>query len=355
MKLCLLAICTALSLSVSPSLADTISVGSYNVEHWNDNFAGFHLSAATRRAASQPNAAKPDEKMNDMIQEERWQNDEDHWEVARVILDANFNPDILVIQEGAGQKDLEYFNKRWLNDAYATVVQFPSNSDRSQHLNMLLKPGFKIVEQRDAYRNEQDSVPNERGGKLFARGPVFALIETPTGYKFWVGVTHQKSKSGNNLDVTKWRNRESVRTHEIMKEIAREGSDDVILLGDMNDDLGMDKFESDPASGGDALANLVGPKEDNFILVTQPLVDAGAISFGGYWHPDYRSLIDHAVATPGLKDQIVDVKIIQSDIATVASDHYPLLVKVRAETPASTQKLPATAPQLPVPTSDERE
>ncbi len=355
MKLRLFAAVGALLLISSSSIADTISVGTYNIEHWNDNFAGFHLGAATRRAASQPGAAQSDEKMNDMIAEERRQNDEDHWEVARVILDPNFNPDILVIQEGAGQKDLEYFNKRWLNDAYATVVQFQSNTDRYQHLGMLLKPGFTIVEKRDTYRDDKDTVPNPRGNKLFARGPAFALIETPTGYRFWVGVTHQKSKSGNNLEVTQWRNRESVRTHEIMKELAKEGPDDVILLGDMNDEVGTDKFESEPGSGGDAMANLVGPKEDNFILVTQPLVDAGAISFGGYWRPEYRSLIDHAIATPGMKGQVVEVKVIQSDIATVASDHYPVLVKLRAEVPASTQKLPAAAPPLPVPTTDDRQ
>ena len=188
------------------------------------------------------------------------------------------------------------------------------------------------------------------------RGPVFVQIETPTGYRLWVGLTHQKSKFGNNLEVTQWRNRESIRTHEIMRELQKEGPKDVILLGDMNDEVGMDKFEKDPASGGDSIANLVGPKQDGFFLVTQPLVNSGEQSFGGYWRTEYRSLIDHAVASASMKPKIADVRIFKSDIASVASDHYPLLVKVRADAPDSDKKGPPPPPQVPVPAgTDDRQ
>lgn len=355
MKLRLLATALATLTTLSLIHADTISIGTYNIENWNENFAAYHIGAATRRATTEPNAPPSDERLLEMLEDERRQNDEDHWEVARVILDPNFNPDILLVQEGAGQKDLEYFNKRWLNDAYSTVIQFPSNSDRHQYLNMLLKPGFSVIEMRDKYYMERDSVPKEQGNRLFARGPAFVLIETPTGYRFWVGVTHQKSKGGNSLEVTQWRNREAKRTHEIMQELAEQGPDDVLLVGDMNDQIGLDEFEQQPQSGGDTIANLLGPKEDKFVLVTQPLIDSGGISFGGYWRPEFRALIDHAIATPGLADQIVEVKVIESDLASVASDHFPVLVKLRAEMPKSLGTLPSTAPQVPVPASEERE
>ena len=44
-----------------------------------------------------------------------------------------------------------------------------------------------------------------------------------------------------------------------------------MLLGDMNDSLGMDEYE--PEGGGDAIMNLVGPPADGLILLTKPLAD----------------------------------------------------------------------------------
>lgn len=305
--------------------AEDIKVASYNVALWNERFQGHHMQVATRQSKEPVN-----EKMSEMITEEQAQNNEDNWEVSQVILDKSFDPDVLVIEEGCNQSDLSYFNKRWLNGAYETVVQFPSNTDREQHLDMLLKPGFKILQRRDKYRDEPDPVGNERGGKLFARGPVFCLIQSPGGYKFWVGVTHQKSKRDNNVANTQWRNRESKRTHEIMKELEKEGPNDVMLLGDMNDEYGIQEFEAE--GGGDTIANLVGPANDGFVLVTKKLHDAKEFSFGGYWQTRYRTLIDHVVTTGGMKDQVLDVKVVKTPpLAPVASDHYPVMVTIKAD------------------------
>jgi hypothetical protein len=197
---------------------EDIKVATYNIEQWATNFEGHRMQLATRKS-SEPAS----EQMSEIITTERLQNDEDNWEIAQVILDKSFDPDVLVVEEGCGQSDLSFFNKRWLNNAYETVVQFPSNTDRDQHLCMLLKPGFKVIERRDKFHLEKDSVKNERGDLLFARGPAFALVQTPGGYRLWVGVTHQKSKSDNSVKVTEWRNREAKRTHEIMKELERTG------------------------------------------------------------------------------------------------------------------------------------
>lgn len=307
-----------------PAAAEEIKIATYNVERWATNFEGHRMQVATRKSKE-----SIDERMSQMIQEERYQNDEDNWEVAQVILDESFNPDVLVVQEGPIQGDLSFFNKRWLNNAYGTVVQFPSNTDREQHLCILLKPGFKILQRRDQYREEKDTVSNERGGRLFARGPVFCLIQSPSGYRFWVGTTHQKSKYDNDVPSTQWRNRESKRTHEIMKELEISGPNDVILLGDMNDELGLQEFEDQ--AGGDTIANLVGPEQDGFVLVTKRLQDAKEFSFGGYWRTNHRTLIDHVVVTKGRKDQISDVKVVKIPLTQVASDHYPVMVTIRSE------------------------
>jgi endonuclease/exonuclease/phosphatase family metal-dependent hydrolase len=339
--------------ATAPSASNVITVATYNIEHFQNRFLAHELGKKmTREQKADPNVAL-------LLEQLRFANDEDNWEISQVITDSAVNPDVLVIQEGCTQDNLEYFNKRWLRGAYETVIQFPSNTgDRNQHLNMLLKPGFKVLKRMDQYHQENDTVQNGRGEKLFARGPAFALVQSPSGYKFWVGVTHQKSKRNDfdaekvaelrksmsgqpkavidekidaekkaaALSATQWRNREAARTHAIMKELAAGGeSDDVVLLGDMNDELGKDEVEQ--AAGADAIELLVGPKQDGFVLVTQPLAERKEISFGGYSRPDNRSFIDHVVATPAMAEQFTGVRVYRAGVARVASDHYPVVVK----------------------------
>jgi endonuclease/exonuclease/phosphatase family metal-dependent hydrolase len=312
--------------------AETVTVATYNIEHFEERFEAYRLSKLDE--------AKSSELIKQLVEAERRQNEEDQWEVSQVISDPGFDPDILVIEEGCSQSNLRYFNKRWLNESYQTVIVFPTNTDRNQNLGIMLKPGFKILARKDRYHEEKDSIGNERGALLFARGPAFCLIETPSGYRFWVGVTHQKSKSDDSVEVTAWRNREAKRTHEIMRELQKDGPEDVMLLGDMNDEIGLDKFEQDPASGGDSIANLVGPAEDQFILVTEPLAKSGEISFGGYWRPTHLSFIDHVITTLSMKDQIEKIGVFKGSLAASASDHYPVFVKVRSDPPAGKSPKP---------------
>lgn len=347
-----------LTVTPVPAGAEEIVVATYNVEHFESHFEGHRLRKLAGRAAPGPAAdgtrpdapgraptredaersaagGEPEPKsaqeldLKQLIDDLKHQNDEDNWEVAEVITDNRFSPDVLVIEEGCSQENLEYFNDRWLRKAYGTVITFPTNTTRGQHLCMLLKPGFRVIERKDQYYLEKDPDGNDRADRLFARGPAFALVETPGGYRFWAGVTHQKSKSGNNLDVTRRRLGEAARTHQIMQEPRKRGPADVILLGDMNDELGLDGFEQQ--AGADAVATLVGPPADGFALATRPLVDAKENSFGGYWNPKFRSLIDHVVVTPEMKDRIADVKVFRLNVARVASDHFPVYVRVRCD------------------------
>jgi hypothetical protein len=319
----------------SAARAETITVATYNIENFKEHFLA-------RRVAEEKvvNKIKDEEvrkTVADMLAELRNANDEDNWETAQVILDPKFSPDILVFEEGCDQADLDEFNKKWLGGAYETAIVFPGNSGRGQTVGLLAKPGFKVVDRKDQYYLEPDSVKNERGDRLFARGPAFALIQTPSGYRFWVGVTHQKSKSGNNVEVTQWRNREAKRTHAIIKEIERQGPSDVMLLGDMNDELGVQQYEQE--GGGDTIANLVGPPEDGLELVTRKLAESGVNSYNGYWRTDFRSFIDHVIVTKSMKDQIEDVNVFHDEFTPVSSDHAPVYVKIHSD-PAPTT-LPA--------------
>lgn len=310
------------------SSAESVTIATYNVEHFHEHFLG-HRMATTKPALPD---SLPVRQLVDALKKA---NDEENWEVAQVILDPKFSPDVLVIQEGCRQEDLEFFNKRWLNNAYKTLLTFNTNTDRDQHLNMMLKPGYQVVQRKDQYYREPDSVPNPRGDRLFARGPAFVLVETPSGYRFWVGTTHQKSKSGNSKQVTEWRNREAKRTHQILRELENSGTSDVLLLGDMNDEPGIQEFEME--GGGDVIANLVGPDTDGFILATRPLVDGGQVSFGGYWNTRFRAFIDHIVISKEMKNQVDDVRVVNDGLARVASDHFPVMIRIRADEGPSTR------------------
>ena len=275
---------------------------------------------------------------DDIMYALRKANDEDKWEVAQTILDPKFNPDILVIEEGCELDDLKYFNREWLNNAYDTVIVFATNTDRHQTLCLLMKKGYQVLDRKDKYYLEPDPVGNSRGGRLFARGPAFVKVRTPSGYVLWVGVTHMKSKNTGGeggdpkqaaIDATKWRNREAARTQQIIKELEAAGPKDVILLGDMNDAIGLD--EAERSGGGDAIMNLVGPDKDGLLLVTKPLADQKVNSFGGYWRDRYRELIDHVIVTQSMKNQIEDVKVFKDGVARVASDHFPVMVKVKSD------------------------
>src|SRR5215207_3939091 len=86
--------------------AETFTVATYNIEHFESQFEAFRLSKTPEATGS--------ELVKQLLEEEKRQNEEDQWEVAQVILDKDFSPDVLVIEEGCSQSNLRYFNKRWL-------------------------------------------------------------------------------------------------------------------------------------------------------------------------------------------------------------------------------------------------
>jgi hypothetical protein len=361
------------ALAIAPAVrGEEFTVASYNIENFHANFSGHRMTIAARKEPLSDNKARI--ARDELIREEVARNEEDQWEIAETITDPAFDPDIMLIQEGPLQGDLEYFNRRWLKGKYETVIQLPTNvnPDRPQTLCVMMKPGFTIVDRKDQYHKEEDTVPNDRGNRLFARGPSFLKVRTPGGYEFWVGNTHQKSKgvrlppkaatgpaaveAGDDAapdetaadatppakdetqsqvrtrmerEAAEWRFRESARTHQIIKELEALGPADVMLVGDMNDDVGMDKNEK--LLGSDGIAVLIGPPEAGLTLVTQKLEDANEFSYGGYWKPRYRSLIDHVIVTAAMKDQIADVSIFRGSLARVASDHYPVVVRVKSD------------------------
>ena len=315
---------------ISAVHAEDIKIATYNVEHWNDRFNARDVRATLKKLGDT-------EELKALGDNNAHANDKSNWAVAQVI--RAMDPDVMVFEEGCNQEDLNYFGHRWLEDAYATMKVFPTNTGaRAQNIGLIAKPGFKVIKTMDQYYLEKDTVQKtfatgERNGeagsenRLFARGPAFVLLESPDGKQFWVGVNHEKSKSGNTLDVTKWRNREATRVHQIIKELEATGPADVVFGGDLNDELGMQEFEQE--AGGDSIALIQGPPEDGVVLATRKLAEANAISFGGYWNTRYRSMIDHFFVTKSLADKVADVKIFKDGLAPIASDHYPVVMTLR--------------------------
>lgn len=303
--------------------SDTFRVATWNIENWRDHFE------AWRRRDEQP----ADEAAHNALRQEEFQNGEDNWEIAQVFLDPAFAPDILVFQEGCAQAELEEFNNTWLGGMYKTVLVFPSNDERGQNIGIMLRPGFKLVAREDQFHKQPDPEDlNPRSEYLFARGPAFALVETPSGARLWVGTNHQKSKGGgNDVPTTRWRNAEALATHKIMNHLVARGPADLVFLGDMNDQLGIQAYELE--GGGDVIANLVGPPPEGLVLATRELAAQGQASYIGYWRTDFRTLVDHVVLSRPLAEQASEVHVFDTPWARVASDHLPVYVDLHLKAP----------------------
>jgi endonuclease/exonuclease/phosphatase family metal-dependent hydrolase len=300
-----------------PTGKNAIRLMTYNVENWNHTFLPRAVLATTRPGL-------PDDVV-EVLKNADKKKDEELWEVARTVIDVQ--PDIWVMQEGCKAADLNYFNTQFLGGYFETVHVFATNTERDQNTGILIRPGFKVLEFREDYHNEPDKDHvNPLFDKLFARGPGFALIQAPDGTKFWVGTNHEKSKSGNSVEVTKWRNAEGRRVNEIINELSDKGPKQVFFLGDMNDELGYQEYEQE--AGGSGTDLIAGKGKGELTVLTKKLAESGAISFGGYRRSQYRSFIDHAFATPEAAKWVTNVSVFRGDLADVASDHYPVYVDV---------------------------
>lgn len=306
--------------SSQASSSERVKVATYNIEHFNKMFDQQMLPERSRERT------------------ELFRDEEDIYEVARTIGLDRFDADIIAIQECCSEEMLRYFNQRWLDGRYAFVKVFRGNVP-GQWLGMLAKPGFEALEIKEYYKTPDtvtdDSVMRIKRGAgldkenlLFSRGPAFVRFQTPSGNEIWVGCTHVKSKYGNSRAVTAWRIREMEATRRICFELAaRTGVENVAVLGDFNDDFGMDNYERQLSA--DAVAQMVEPENGKkLICLTKPVYDAdpNLASYHCMIKPArYRSSIDHVFVTAELAKHARDTYLIQDPIAEVASDHLPVI------------------------------
>lgn len=306
------------ALIAKPAGPNAYRIATMNVEWWSNIFLPRKVLATTRPGL--------DDGIVRVLKNAEGQADEENWEIARSIL--AMQPDIVVFQEGCAQDDLNYFNTQFLDGYFETLHVFKSNNERGQSTGIMLRPGLKVLEWREEYYNDPDTNDvNPLDDKLFARGPGFALVQAANGKRFWVGTNHTKSKSGNSVAVTKWRNAEAVRTNQIIAELKQTGPKEVFFLGDMNDELGMQEFEQQ--AGGSAADLTAGKGPNALTILTKPLADEGGLSYHGSRSRRFLSFIDHAYATPEAAKWVTKVDIFSSDLADVTSDHYPVYFDIK--------------------------
>jgi hypothetical protein len=318
--------------SADPSNAEgeSIRIATYNVENWRWSFEAFKLS---RRVKDNPDW--PPEFI-ELIDRSRREDDEENWEVARVILDPSMRPDVLLIQESCSQSDLNYFNTQFLDGFFEYIHVFKTNTGRNQHLAVMARRGLRVVEVREDYHQTPDEPDvNTNSDRLFARGPGFVLFETPGGRRIWVGTNHQKSRGFNReagetgVTSAKWRGAESDETHRIIQSLRRAGPAEVVFAADVHDELGVQEFESE--AGGSALERLAGSGPDALVVATRSLAESGQITFHGQRSSRYKSFIDHVLLTPEAARWMTDIRVVTGPMADVASDHYPVVVDLKLE------------------------
>ena len=293
-----------LSLLTVNLYGEQVKVGTYNVEHFMRMFDQQQMPERSR----------------DMT--EFYRDDEDQYEVARVINLPQYDPDIICIQECCNQEMLEEFNKEQLGGKYSFVKVFNGNSD-SQMLAMMAKKGFEPVK-IDEYYQMKDKDYRDGTNDLFGRGPAFVKFKTPKGNYLWVGTTHVKSKYNDSANIVRWRSRQVTTLRSICEDYIKSGGDYVIIQGDFNDGFGMDSNEN--KAGMDAVAQLL-LGERKMHCVTKKLQDDGLNSYHcKIKPPKYRSFLDHVFVSEELVNKVINVKMIDDPIAEVASDHLPVVV-----------------------------
>lgn len=301
-----------------------VRIATYNIEHFMRMFDQQLMPARSRDRG------------------ELFRDEEDLYEVAATIKLPHFDADIIGIQEGCTQEMLEHFNKEWLGGRYAFVRIFAGNTP-GQTIGMLAKPGFEVLAVREDYHKRRDPVRDrsilrdkafyglDEDNGLFCRGPAFVQFKTPTGQTLWVGVTHVKSKYGNNEAVTKWRIREMQMNRKIVGELLEDDPDGyLVMMGDFNDPFGMDRYEK--AVGTDAVAVMLAGEGREKLLSPSAELARRKPDLATYHckikPPKYRSFIDHVFCSPALAERVTATSVIDDPIAVVASDHLPVMITV---------------------------
>lgn len=151
----------------------------------------------------------------------------------RVIRDVD--ADILAVVEAENRIALKQFSDFMLakvdGTPYPNIMLIDVNDDRGIDVGIMTKEGYSIGWMRSHINDKSDN--NEF---IFSRDCPEYNITTPTGESIWILPNHFKSKFGGNDPRSQAkRTEQSLRVASIYKQLLKDGHQNIVVLGDLND------------------------------------------------------------------------------------------------------------------------
>lgn len=222
---------------------------------------------------------------------------------ARVI--GEVNADVLAVVEAEDRPALMRFNENVLKPVfgrragawrYRHLMLLDGNDERGIDVGLMTKEGFAI----DRLRSHVDD-ESSGGTQIFSRDCAEYEVETPDGGSVLMMVNHFKSKGyGSQASSNAKRKRQAERVAEIYEERRKEGTDRIVIAGDLNDTpdskplaplvQATDLKDAGAHKGfdwGDSNGTYAGSKDQiDYLLLSPALfkaVEAGGVNRRGIW------------------------------------------------------------------------
>jgi exonuclease III len=252
------------------------------------------------------------------------------------------HPDIAVLEEVKGRRQLEGFVDNELRGAY-DVFLIPGNDPYGNQIAFLVRKGLPFVIEQRSYRDERWADPHSGNGRerLFSRDLPALIVRSPANKEplFVLLGAHYKSKRDRQGDPQSqdMRRTQVQRTVEIIERLKEEFGEQtrILLAGDLNGEFNQDgEFASLRKRSGFA---------DSFDKLSHPLSADERVTH--VYHPQHdvaiKGQIDAVLVSPSLSDYVLDAFVYRyrdADGRTLPlpetyeqtqrnpSDHFPVVV-----------------------------
>jgi endonuclease/exonuclease/phosphatase family metal-dependent hydrolase len=196
------------------------------------------------------------------------------------------NADVLAVVEAENRVALKNFSSILLEAVEATpyrhVMVIDGNDDRGIDVGVMTRAGYDIVEMRSHVDDEDDA------GPVFGRDCPEYVISTPQGNQVVLLVNHLKSKGfGLPRESNEIRRRQAQRVAEIYERLRAQGTENVVVAGDLND-----------IPGSAPLARLLAETDLRDISTHENFADDGRP--GTYKSGSKSNKIDYVLLSPAL-------------------------------------------------------
>jgi endonuclease/exonuclease/phosphatase family metal-dependent hydrolase len=274
-----------------PALADSLTVGSYNVLNFFD-------AAEDPYTSDETTGPKPQAQVEALAKSIR-----------------SLNADVLALIEVENRGVLQQFVDLYLPDMGYEVVEYEGNDMRGIDTAVLSRVPVGPV---TSYRHLRFQDTNGRPTH-FQRDLLQVRLEPPAGTPFDLFVVHLKSKGGDEGDGLEIRLAEAKVARSILDEKLKTDPQAAFLIaGDFNDTFDSQPLQAIVGTGSTALSNFID--------------DLSPYNRVTYNQKPHRSMIDFIHASPAMAKRYVAKSYnIPADGSptTTGSDHNPVEAKFR--------------------------